>query len=129
MRTIALTLVAPAEEFFTYDARSISVPGEAGYLGVMPGHVPIIAKLKVGLVHIITGTGDSLWYGVTGGFFEMMENHATLLADEIITPEEADDLPPIWLEGPLYFSEKGEKRSDKSNMAKALLNRKLNESK
>jgi F-type H+-transporting ATPase subunit epsilon len=126
VKTIAFTMVAPSEEFFTFTARSISVPGEAGYLGVMPGHIPIIAKLRIGLVHIITANAEDLWFGVTGGFFEMMENHATLLADEIITPEESNDLAPIWLDRPVYFREKPIRESDRSNLAKALLNRKLN---
>jgi len=124
VKTFPLSLVAACAEFLNFEVISVSVPGEAGQLGVMANHLPIIVKLGVGLVHVITANKEEKWFGVTGGFFEMMGDHATLLADEIITPKAAEF--PEYLKGkPLYIPSEFVNQVQRSDFTKALLRRKL----
>ncbi len=120
----SVVLVAVSSEFYRFEATSVSVPGEAGQLGVMSNHLPVICKLKVGLVHVICSDGSERWFGVTGGFFEMMDDHATVLADEIIDPDEAE--MPAHMKGkPLYFPLEFASSVHRADLTKALLWRKL----
>ncbi len=89
MKAFRVSVVAPAHPQIDVEAESVSVPAQTGALGVRYGHLPLLTILKVGIVHIRDVEGKDRWLGVTGGFFEMMGDHATLLADDLISEEEA----------------------------------------
>jgi len=58
----------------------VVVPGALGYLGVRPGHAPLLTSLTTGVVTLHTSGGDE--YGaVAGGVMEVFDNRVTLLAD------------------------------------------------
>ncbi len=58
----------------------VVVPAALGYLGVRPGHAPLLTSLATGVVTLHTSAGDE--YGaVAGGVMEVFDNRVMLLAD------------------------------------------------
>ena len=81
MATFTLSIVTPEREIFSDQVESVSAPGLAGSFGVLANHAPIVAALEAGLVKIRDAQGRDLRLFVGGGFFQMSNNSAQLLAD------------------------------------------------
>ena len=60
--------------------RSLIVPSTGGYLGVLPDHAPMIASLRIGVVKYRDGESYKKM-AVSGGFLEVANNQAVILAD------------------------------------------------
>lgn len=60
--------------------KSLIVPSVGGYLGVLPDHAPMIASLRIGVVKY-RENGEYKKMAVTGGFLEVADNRAVILAD------------------------------------------------
>ncbi len=58
----------------------VVVPGALGYLGIRPGHAPLLTSLATGVVTLHTSGGDE-YSAVAGGVMEVFDNRVTLLAD------------------------------------------------
>ena len=61
--------------------RALQVPGSEGYLGILAHHAPLITALKAGRLDVRDATGRVTSYDVTGGFLEVSNNRASVLAD------------------------------------------------
>jgi F-type H+-transporting ATPase subunit epsilon len=61
---------------------SLIVPGADGYFGVLADHAPLIASLGQGKLTVISGGGERK-YAISGGFLEVVQNQATILADTL----------------------------------------------
>lgn len=84
-----LSIVTPEKVFLEEDIKSLVVPGTEGYLGVLSNHAPLITALKPGRIEYRDATDTVQIMAVSGGFLEVSNNVATLLAD---TVERADDI-------------------------------------
>ncbi|MGD8921657.1 MAG: F0F1 ATP synthase subunit epsilon [Candidatus Zixiibacteriota bacterium] len=84
-----LSIVTPEQVFLEEDIKSLVVPGTEGYLGVLSNHAPLITALKPGRIEYRDATDTVQILAVSGGFLEVSNNIATLLAD---TVERADDI-------------------------------------
>ena len=61
---------------------SIQAPGLDGYFGVLADHAPLISALGKGNL-TVTGADGTRVIGLTGGFMEVVNNTATVLADSL----------------------------------------------
>lgn len=131
VRTFQVSLVAPGHHVYSYEARLVAVPGETGEVGVMYGHVPLLTTMRVGVMHIVDETGSTKYFGVTGGFFEMMGDHATILADQLVDPAEIANDPTAASYGgkPLFHKREYASETARLDLAKAMLARRLSENK
>jgi F-type H+-transporting ATPase subunit epsilon len=69
----------------------VVVPGSEGYLGVLTDHAPLITALMPGEIKVVEAEGEREYhFAVSGGFFEVAHNHATVLADAIEEPGKID---------------------------------------
>lgn len=129
VKTFQVSLVAPGHDVFVCKAQLVTVPGETGDLGVMFGHLPLLTTMRVGVMHIVCESGQVSYFGVTGGFFEMMGDHAVILADQLIEPREVEADPSAASFGgkPLFCREEYPSETAKIDLAKALLARRLAE--
>jgi len=78
---LTLTVVTPERsvvERVTCDA--VSLPGERGELGILPGHTPLVALLGVGRVAWTDGVRKTA-VAVRGGFVEVAGDAVRVLAD------------------------------------------------
>jgi F-type H+-transporting ATPase subunit epsilon len=86
--TIELEIVTPEKQVVRDQVEEIQIPGKAGYLGVLPGHAPLITELAVGEISYRKG-GSTTHMSVAWGFAEVLPNKVTILAE---TAERADEI-------------------------------------
>lgn len=89
MDTFLLRIVTPDREVVRDDAEEAQIPGREGYLGVLPGHAPLISELKIGEITYRKG-GKIQHLAVTWGFLEVLPEQVTVLAEAAEKPEEID---------------------------------------
>lgn len=79
---ITFELVSPEKKLASAEAKMVVIPGMEGDLGAMPDHAPFLTTLRPGVVKVETTSGGVDEYVVTGGFAEISENSASVLAEE-----------------------------------------------
>jgi len=88
--TMISVLVATAErEVYRGEAEFLVAPGEAGELGIMPKHTPLLTALRPGEMRITKQGGEVDEVFVSGGYMEVQPDAITVLAD---TAERAADI-------------------------------------
>jgi F-type H+-transporting ATPase subunit epsilon len=87
--TIQLEIVTPERLVVNDTAEYIEIPGKSGYLGVLPGHAPLITELAVGEISY-TNAGKTKRLAVAWGFAEVLQNKVTILAETAEKAEEID---------------------------------------
>ena len=90
MSTIQVDVVSAEEEVFSGVAEFVALPGESGELGILPGHTPLITRIKPGAVRIQNGSDEELVF-VAGGILEVQPKHVTILADTAIRGHDLDE--------------------------------------
>jgi F-type H+-transporting ATPase subunit epsilon len=56
------------------------LPGKDGYMGILPGHAPLLSALGAGTLTYAVG-GSQKVLKIDGGFVEVFDNHVHVLAD------------------------------------------------
>jgi len=84
-----LSIVTPEKVYYEADIKSLVVPGTEGYLGVLSNHAPLITALQPGKIEFRDADDNVELMAVSGGFLEVSNNRATLLAEAV---ERADDI-------------------------------------
>ena len=77
---IELEIVTPERQFFAGSVDEVTVPGINGYLGILPGHAPLLSELKNGVISIRSG-GDRLSFFCGWGFVEVLPDRVSVLAE------------------------------------------------
>lgn len=88
MATFHFDLATPQSLVFSGEVEHVVVPGSEGEFGVLPGHAPLVAMLKPGIVRILGPNEQRIM--VVGGFAEVGPDGLTVLADLAMPVEEAD---------------------------------------
>jgi len=86
---IHLTVVTPERKVADRQVDEAILPGSEGYFGVLPGHAPLLASLKVGE---ISYRAEGKWHfiAVAWGFVEVLADRVSVLADIAERAEEID---------------------------------------
>jgi F-type H+-transporting ATPase subunit epsilon len=87
--TIQIEVVTPERLVVNDTAEYIEIPGLTGYIGVLPGHAPLITELAVGEISYRSGT-ETKRLAVAWGFAEVLQNKVTILAETAEKAEEID---------------------------------------
>lgn len=91
MSSIQVDVVSAEESIFSGPARFVALPGESGELGILPGHVPLITRIKPGAVRIEKADGGEEFVFVAGGILEVQPHHITVLSDTAIRGKDLDE--------------------------------------
>ena len=91
MSTIQVDVVSAEESIFSGMAKFVALPGESGELGIMPGHTPLITRIKPGAVRIEKADGSEEFVFVAGGILEVQPHHVTVLSDTAIRGKDLDE--------------------------------------
>jgi F-type H+-transporting ATPase subunit epsilon len=91
MATIKVDVVSAEEEIFSGQAKFVALPGEAGELGILPGHTPLITRIRPGAVRIEAENGEEEFVFVAGGILEVQPGAVTVLADTAIRGKDLDE--------------------------------------
>ena len=83
-----LEIVTAERVVYSEDVSVLVAPGEAGELGILPSHAPLLTTLAPGEMRV-TKDGEETYMAVSGGFLEVIGNRVTILAD---TAEQADEI-------------------------------------
>jgi F-type H+-transporting ATPase subunit epsilon len=87
--TIQLEIVTPERLVVNEAVDYIEIPGKTGYLGVLPGHAPLISELAAGELSYRTGS-QTKRVAVAWGFAEILQTKVTILAETAEKAEEID---------------------------------------
>ena len=90
--TIHVNVVSAEESIFSGLAEFVALPGEAGDLGILPGHMPLMTRIRPGAVRIKLPNSDveELIF-VAGGLLEVQPGLVTVLADTAIRGKDLDE--------------------------------------
>src|SRR5213595_1356112 len=87
--TFQLEIVTPEKMVVRDVAEEAQIPGKNGYLGILPGHAPLITELAVGEITYRSGASTH-HLSVAWGFAEVLQDKVTILAETAERPEEID---------------------------------------
>ena len=91
--TFQLEIVTPEKKVVDTTAQEVQIPGKNGYLGILPGHAPLITELGVGEISFRENSASSSneqRLAVAWGFAEVLPNKVTILAESAERPSEID---------------------------------------
>ncbi|AMP02159.1 ATP synthase F1, epsilon subunit [Collimonas arenae] len=91
MSETKVVVVSPEGELYAGSAGLVTLPGIAGSLGILPGHTPLLTRLKPGAVHIKRVSGEDDFIYVAGGYAEIQPYSVTILADTAIRGKDLDE--------------------------------------
>jgi len=84
-----IEVVTAERELYNGEADELIAPGTEGMLGILPRHAALLTTLKAGELRIKLGGAEEPLF-VSGGFLEVSNNQATVLADTAEHAEEID---------------------------------------
>src|SRR6516165_9052741 len=87
--TFQLEIVTPEKKVVDTAAEEIQIPGKNGYIGILPGHAPLITELSVGEITYRENAAEQR-LAVAWGFAEVLPNKVTILAETAERPSEID---------------------------------------
>ncbi|RST77081.1 F0F1 ATP synthase subunit epsilon [Siminovitchia acidinfaciens] len=89
MNTLKVSIVTPDGPVYNSEVEMISTKAETGELGILPGHIPLVAPLQIGAVRLKNGSKTE-YVAVSGGFLEVRPEEVTILAQAAETAENID---------------------------------------
>ena len=88
---LRLQVVTPDKRLVDEDVDQVQMPGRTGYLGILPGHAPLLTELGPGEISYTQGGKTQTQYlAVSWGFAEVLPDKVTVLADSAERPEDID---------------------------------------
>ncbi|MDZ5471817.1 F0F1 ATP synthase subunit epsilon [Bacillus sp. 31A1R] len=89
MKTIQVSVVTPDGPVYESDVEMVSLKAQSGELGVLPGHIPMVAPLQIGAVRLKNG-GNTKYVAVSGGFVEVRPDKVSILAQSAEVSDSID---------------------------------------
>jgi len=86
---IELQVVTPQRHVLQETVQAIEIPGKEGYLGVLPGHAPLITELGIGILAYRKGA-ETRYLTVIQGYAEVLPDRVIVLAEISERAEEID---------------------------------------
>ena len=86
---ITLEVVTPEREVVRESVSEVQLPGLSGYLGILPGHTPLLTELGIGPLTYKKGSTTS-YVAVIGGLAEVLPERVTVLAEAAEKSEDID---------------------------------------
>ncbi|AWI76377.1 MAG: F0F1 ATP synthase subunit epsilon [Azoarcus sp.] len=90
--TVHVDIVSAEEQIFSGLAEFVALPGEAGELGILPGHMPLMTRIRPGAVRVkVPNQAEEELVFVAGGILEVQPGLVTVLADTAIRGKDLDE--------------------------------------
>ena len=91
MSSFNVSVVTQVKKILEQEAGYLRLRTSEGDIGILPNHAPLVAELSMGKMEIESPNKDRRdIYFLSGGFLEISNNQATIIADEIFPIEEID---------------------------------------
>src|SRR3954468_2700029 len=88
--TLLFQLVSPERLLVETQVTEAQIPARDGYIGVLPGHAPLLSELMAGGVLSFEAGGAKNSFAVFGGFVEVLPDRVRVLADAAERRSEID---------------------------------------
>lgn len=89
MPRLELVVATFERKLLEVECDEVTLPGSEGYLGILPGHAPLITTVRPGELRYRAGREEA-YVAVAGGFCEVHDDRVTVLADRAQLPGEVD---------------------------------------
>lgn len=83
-------MLTPEGEVYSGEVRQVSTRTAVGEIGILANHAPLLAALRPTELRIQVGDSETKAYAQAHGWLQVFGNHARLLVEEAIPPEELD---------------------------------------
>jgi F-type H+-transporting ATPase subunit epsilon len=87
--SLDLEVVTPERQLVHERVPEVQLPGKTGYMGILPGHAPLLSQLGIGFLTYFIG-GRKRLLAVHNGFVEVLDDHVRVLANAAERAEEID---------------------------------------
>ena len=88
--TFDLEVATPERLVMREAVTEAQIPAENGFIGVLPGHAPLLSKLTTGYMSYTTADGRRAHMALHGGFVEVLPDKVRVLADMVEKADEID---------------------------------------
>jgi F-type H+-transporting ATPase subunit epsilon len=88
--TFTLEVVTPDRAVVREPVAEMQLPGREGYLGILPGHTPLLTELGIGTLSYRKGD-QTVYVAIAGGFAEVLSGRVLVLADAAQRADEIDE--------------------------------------
>jgi F-type H+-transporting ATPase subunit epsilon len=86
---IELEIVTPEQLLFSGEVEEVVVPGSEGYLGILPGHAPLLSELQIGVISYRQDSQETKVF-CSRGFVEVLPDRVSILAEVAELPDQID---------------------------------------
>ncbi len=115
--TFMLEIVTPEQILLRDEVQFMVAPGAEGELGIMKNHAPLVAALDIGVLRYNNASGTQKKMALSGGFMEVIDNVARVLAE---TAEHGEDVDILRAKAAKERAERRiQAREDNLNLARA----------
>ena len=91
-KSLQVDIVSAEQQIYSGQAQRVVAPGEAGELGILPEHIPLLTRIKPGTVRVLpVDGGDEEIIYVSGGMMEVQPDRVTVLADTSVRAHDLDE--------------------------------------
>lgn len=91
MAKLQVDVVSAEKSMFSGEAKFVVLPGESGELGILPGHTPLISRIRPGTMKIELTDGTEELIFIAGGVLEVQPGKVTVLSDTAIRAADLDE--------------------------------------
>ena len=90
-KLLTLDIVTQEKRLLTVETARVTVETEMGEITILPGHIPLLAKLKEGLMRFEDAKGNEEIVAIFGGFLEVdSTGKVSILADSAVRAADID---------------------------------------
>ena len=86
---LELEVATPERQLVRERVSEVELPGKAGYMGILPGHAPLLGGLGIGHLSYVSGR-KRRFLAIHSGFLEVLDDHVRVLADAAERAEDID---------------------------------------
>jgi F-type H+-transporting ATPase subunit epsilon len=90
-KTFHVDIVSAEQSIFSGEAEMLIAPGDAGELGILPEHMPLLSRIKPGTLRIKMPNAEEEVIYVSGGMMEVQPDRVTVLADTSVRAHDLDE--------------------------------------
>jgi F-type H+-transporting ATPase subunit epsilon len=87
---VDVEVLTPEGEVFSGEVRQVSTRTAVGEVGILANHAPLLAALKPAELRLHVSDSETKRYAQAHGWLQVFGNHAKLLVEEVLPPEELD---------------------------------------
>jgi F-type H+-transporting ATPase subunit epsilon len=88
--TLSVEVLTPEGEVFSGEVKQVSTRTAVGEIGILANHVPILAALEPTELRLHVSDSETETYAQAHGWLQVFANHALLLVEEAIPPDQLD---------------------------------------